>query len=798
MSQHRVIGRNHVKIDAADKVTGRARYADDLALPGMLHAKLLRSTHPHAEIRGIDVTAAREHPGVVAVLTGRDLPIPYGILPVTQDEHALCLDRVRCIGDPVAAVAAVDEETATEALALIRVDYRPLPAVPDMESALQPAEYPLHPGKRGDNLHKAVALEFGDVDAGFRDAHHVREDLFFYGGNTHLALEQHASLADAAPDGRLTLWSSTQTPHYVHRVLARVLEMPAARIRVVATPTGGGFGGKTDPFHHEIVAAKLALVTGRPVKICLTREEVFHCHRGRHPTLIWSRAGVDADGSLRALHVRTLLDGGAYGSYGVASTFYTGALQTVTYPLDTYRFEGARVYTTKAPCGPKRGHGTPQGRFALEVQLDKLAEDLDLDPAEMRLKHVLPANSVTPNRLQVGSIGLHRCLEEVVARSGWRHKHGQLPYGRGVGIACASYLSGAGLPIYWNPMPHSGVVLKLDRGGGVTVFCGSTDVGQGSDTVLALVAAEVLGLPVDHIRVRTSDTDLTPVDLGTYSSRVTVMTGNACLAAAENARRLLAEAAAEKLGVSPRDLVFAEGRVFPAADPDAGLPFAEAVQLAETKHGTLATVGHYTPPPPLGEYKGSGVGPSPAYSYSAAVVEVSVEPDTGRVRPEHVWIAHDVGQAINRLAVEGQVEGSVYMGLGEALFEEMDYRPQHHLVHKGPDLLAYKVPTTLDMCPVETVLVEDPDPNGPFGAKEVGQGPLLPIPPAVANAVYDAVGVRIDCVPITPDRVLEALAARAKGRPPRFGPDAFPEVPWPEPVRVPAPQPALSREGGVD
>jgi len=783
----RVVGTPHRKVDAVAKVTGRTRFADDLALPRMLHCRLLRSPHAHARIVQIDVSAALALEGVHAVLTGADTPIPFGILPVSQDEHALCPDRVRFVGDPVAAVAATTEEIATAALDLIAVEYEPLPPIADPIDALAPTDDPLHDYGDAGNIHKLVDLEFGDVEEGFARADRVREDLYFYGGNTHLAMEQHAALADWSPDGKLTLWSSTQTPHYVHRALAKVLELPPARIRVVATPNGGGFGGKSDPFSHEIVVAKLAMILGRPVKIALSREEVFYCHRGRHPTLMWVKSGVTNDGRITGLHFRTLLDGGGYGSYGVASTYYTGALQTVTYHVERYRFQGARVFTNKPPCGPKRGHGTPQPRFALEVQLDKLAEDLGMDPAELRLRHLVPPHTLTANWLRVGSMGLGACIARVVEASGWRERRGRLGPGRGLGLACSSYLSGAGLPIYWNDMPHSGVQLKCDRGGGVTVFCGSTDIGQGSDGILATIVSESLGVPLPDITVVTGDTDLTPVDLGSYSSRVTLMSGNAALQAAERAREILARHAAAALDVPVERLVFAAGRVFDATDPDRSLTFAEAVQRAEGREGTVGTVGSYTPPRSPGRYRGAGVGPSPAYSYSAAVVEVDVDPDTGIVRVAKAWVAHDVGQCINPTTVRGQVEGSVYMGLGEALMEEMVYRENRGLVHKVPSLLEYKSPTTLEMCDVDTYLIEDPDPNGPFGAKEVGQGPLLPIPPAVANAVYDAVGVRVDEVPIGPEKVLKALKEKVRGGAGRTGPTAFPDIPWPEPTRVPTP-----------
>jgi 4-hydroxybenzoyl-CoA reductase subunit alpha len=785
----RVVGRPYAKVDAAAKVTGQTKFADDVVLPRMLHCKLLRSKIAHARIVSIDVSRALAAPGVVAVATGKDLPIPFGILPVSQDEHALCTDRVRFVGDPVAAIAAVDEDAAFDALDLIAVEYEALPPIGTIDEGLAPATTPIHDYGDSANIHKLVSMEFGDTEAGFSRADRVYENLFFYEGNTHLPLEQHAAVADFGPDGKLTLWSSTQTPHYVHRALSKVLGMPPAKVRVIATPNGGGFGGKSDPFNHEIVVSHLSRVTGRPVKICLTREEVFYCHRGRHPTLMRVRTGVKKDGAITALHFQTILDGGGYGSYGVASTYYTGALQTVTYAVPTYRFDGARVFTNKPPCGPKRGHGTPQPRFALEVELDRIACDLGLDPAAIRREHLQPPDSLTANFLRIGSIGLGACIDKVVAASGWKKRRGKLAPGRGLGLACSSYLCGAGLPIYWNTMPQSGVQLKIDRGGGVTVFCGSTDIGQGSDSILAAIVAEILGIDPFDIRIVTGDTDLTPVDLGSYSSRVTLMTGNAAMQAAERARQMLVEAAAVKLEIRGERVGFADGRVFDVENPGRSMTFAEAAVLAESKFGTLGTVGSYKPPASAGRYRGAGVGPSPAYSYSAAVVEVEVDPESGIYTVPKIWIAHDVGKCINPVLVMGQVEGSVYMGLGEAMMEEMVYRTDanNNVVHKFPSMLEYKSPTTKEMSEVFTYLVEDPDANGPFGAKEVGQGPLLPIPPAVANAVYDAVGVRVDEVPITPEKILKALKAKAQGKPGRCGPERFPEVPYPAPIRVRTP-----------
>jgi 4-hydroxybenzoyl-CoA reductase subunit alpha len=779
-----VIGRSLVKVDAAAKVAGQTLFADDIVLPRMACAKILRSPHPHARIRSIDTSRAAAHPGVLATLVGTELPIPFGILPVSQDEHALCPDKVRFVGDGVAAVAAVDEETAEAACRLVEVDYEVLPPLLSVDEALARPDARIHEYGPHGNVHKEVSFDFGDVEEGFREADHVREDTFFFEGNTHLPMEQHAAVASFGPDGKLTLWSATQTPHYVHRALAKVLEMSPAHIRVVACPNGGGFGGKSDPFGHEIVVSKLSMKTGRPVKITLTREEVFYCHRGRHPVKMWIKTGLKKDGRITAMHFRSALDGGGYGSYGVASLYYTGALQTVTYRIPRYKFEGVRVFTNKPPCGPKRGHGTPQPRYALECHVDKFCADLGLDPARWRQENTLPPNTITANQMRVRTIGLAACFEHVIERSGWKEKRGRLGPGRGVGLAGSAYLTGAGLPIYWNAMPHSGVQIKVDRGGGVAIFCGSTDIGQGSDSLLACVAAEELGIRPEDVRVVTADTDLTPVDLGSYSSRVTLMTGNAAIQAARKVRTQIFEAAARKLEVPAARLLAADRRIWDAADPSRSLSFVEAVVLAESEFGTLGAVGSYRPPKSVARWKGSGVGPSPTYSYSAAVVELSADRETGIVRIDRIWIAHDVGRALNPMLVLGQVEGSVYMGLGEALMEEQVFRKG---LHKIPSMLEYKSPTTLEMPPVDSILVETLDPEGPYGAKECGQGPLLPVIPAVANALYDALGIRIDEVPITPEKVLAALEGRYRA--PRM-----PELTWPETVVVPPLEPAAASE----
>src|SRR5687768_14836760 len=436
-----VIGKPLRKIDAMAKCAGETVFADDLNLPRTIYARLLRSPHPHAKVLGINAARALKLAGVYAVLTGEDLPEKFGIMPSTQDEEALVTDKARYAGDPVAAVAAATESLAEKALGFIDVDYEVLKPILTIEEALASTEESqrIHTWNRHANIQKAVSFEFADVDGGFANSDYILEGTFFYQGNTHLPMEQYAAVAFYGPDDKLTLWSSTQTPHYVHRALAKVLGLPASRIRVVATPVGGGFGGKSDPFSHEICVAKLSMITRRPVKITLTREESFYVHRGRHPVKMFAKTGVKSDGTIQAMQFKTYLDGGGYSSYGLATVYYTGALQTVTYDVPRYKFQGLRAFTNKAPCGPKRGHGTPQPRYALEVHLDKIAEQLKLDPAEMRRAHLVEPNSVTANYLRIGSMGLGTCIDKVVKGSDWKNRFSgwngssrKLPFGKGI------------------------------------------------------------------------------------------------------------------------------------------------------------------------------------------------------------------------------------------------------------------------------------------------------------------------------------------------------------------------------
>ena len=778
MKEFQVIGHSRRKVDAVAKTTGTAKYADDISLPRMAHAKLLRSPHPHARILNIDVEAALALPGVFAIMLGEDLPIPFGVLPNNQDETALAIGKVRYIGEPVAAVAAVDEATAEQACELIRVDYDPLPAVFTIEDALASEGESIHSWTRQPNVHKSVALEFGNVAAGFARADYVREDVFFYEGSNHVALEQHATLADFDADGKLTLWSGTQVPHYLHRALSKVMDIPHSHVRVIVPVVGGGFGGKSEPLGFEFCVAELSRRTGRPVKISLTREEVYYTHRGRHPAKMWLKTGVMKNGTLTALSFRAFLDGGAFSSFGIATTYYVGSLLPLTYKLPAYKYEGARVFTNKPPCGPKRGHGAPQPRFGWEIQLDKIAEELGIDPIELRRRNLIEPFSTTMNSLRITSCGLETCLDKVMEASQWAERRNNMPPGKGLGVATSAYLSGTGTTMWHPELPHAGVYVQIDRGGGVTVFCGSAEIGQGSDHMLAAIVAEEFGLYPEDVRVVAGDTGLTPVDLGSYSSRVTFMVGNAVLQATGRLRDKLLETASHVLEVGSERLAFVDYRVIDTGDPDNSISFVDLAVRTESRIGTLGAVGSYSPPRLGGDYRGAVIGTSPAYSYTACIAEVSCDLESGEISVDKLWVAHDCGRALNPALVAGQIHGSAYMGLGEAMMEAQAFDGRG--LHLAPSLLEYRLPTSLETPEIEAIIVETHDAEGPYGAKEAGEGPENPIVPAISNAVYQATGIRFDDIPLGAHKVYEALYGRG---PKRTREIALPDFSFPQPER---------------
>ena len=767
-----LIGGRLRKIDGTGKVTGSTLYTDDIVVPGMLHGRILRSPHPHARILSIDTSEAEALDGVHAVVTGREMPTPYCIIPWTRDETALCVDRVRFIGDGVAAVAAVDEETAIRACGLIRVEYEILPAILEPEQALGPDAPQIHeagkPGRNG-NITKHVKLEFGAVDEELAASDIVIDGDYYFEGTTHTPIEPHCAIGWMDPLGRLTVWSSTQVPHYLQRELARVLDLDVARVRVVQPAVGGAFGGKSEPFDLEFCVAKLAMKAGRPVKILYTREEVFYSHRGRHPMKMRYRLGATHDGRIRAVDGKILIDGGAYASFGLVTTYYSGQLLTAPYAFGSYRFDSTRVYTNKPPCGPKRGHGSVQPRFGFEVQLDRLSERLGMDPIELRRRNFLGERTRTINELRVTSNGFLQCLDAVEGASEWSRKWRRMPYGRGVGVAGSCYISGTNYPIYPNDMPQAAIQIQVERSGRVAVLTGASEIGQGSNTVVATIAAEELGVPASYVRVYATDTDLVPVDLGAYSSRETFMVGNACLMAARRLRNTVETALADEWEIDTSRIRLAGGWAFDTDDPARRVAIAEAFNLAEARYGPLVAAGHYNTPKDVhGEYRGGTIGASPAYSFTAHVAEVDVDVESGFVRVDRIWIAHDCGRALNPVLVEGQMEGSAYMGFAEALMEEQIFKDAEHGragLHNAPSLLDYRIPTSVDTPELASLIVESIDPEGPYGAKEAGEGPLHPSIPAIANALFDAVGIRMDSLPFSPPRVWRALqddAARAR------------------------------------
>jgi 4-hydroxybenzoyl-CoA reductase subunit alpha len=760
VSTNTIIGKSMPLADAPGKVTGRGKYADDLVVPGMLYGMILHSPHAHARIRGIRTDRAEALPGVKAVITGKDAPTPYGVLPIGHDECAISVDKARYVGDNVAAVAATSREIAEVALGLIEVDYEVLPAFFDPLESMKAERGWIHDTKPH-NIEKEYHHEFGNPDAALGAADFVREQRYYAGEINHAAMEPHSTLAIWEPDGRMTVYSSTQVPYYLHRTLAEVCEMPMSQIRVIKPLVGGGFGGKSEVIPLEITAGVLAKKARQPVKITYTREEVFYAHRGRPITVIDLKMGITRAGKITGVAARVVQDGGAYCGYGPVTVLYSGALLGAIYDIPSVRYDGYRVLTNKPVCGAMRGHGTVNVRFAFEAMLDALAHDAGLDPADVRRQNMLKAPCVTVNGLRVTSYGLPECIEKVVERSGWNAKRGKLPAGKGVGVACSHYVSGAANPVVRSNMPHTTVHLKIDRDAAVTLFSGASEIGQGSDTMQIQIIAETLGVRPERVKLIAADTELTPVDLGSYSSRVTFMAGNACIEAAKNMRAQIYAAVAKRLGCDAAELESRGEEIVSKKNPALKMSFDAAVVAAIDFHGALVASGAYTPPEESrgGRFKGAGVGPSPSYSYSAQVAEVSVDTETGHVTVDRIVVAHDCGKALNPLAVEGQVIGSVYMGMGQALQEEMVWRNGRLM---NPTLLEYRIPTTLETPQIDCIIVESIDPEGPFGAKEAGEGSLAATIPAIANAIYDAVGVRIDSLPITPEKVLAALQEKRK------------------------------------
>jgi len=748
-------------IDGVEKVTGRARYTADLEHAGALVGRIFRSPVSHGEIVRVDVSKARALEGVVAVVTGEDCPHTYGVLPVAMNEYPLARERVRYRGEPVAAVAATDAETAQRAIELIAFEVRELPAYYTSAAARAADAVQLHANKPG-NLEREVHHEFGDLRAGFAAADLVREAQISCAEVNHAQIEPHACLADYDPlTARLTIQSVSQVGYYLHLMLARCLEMDTARIRVVKPFIGGGFGARVEVLNFEIISALLARAAAGKVLMQLTREENFLTHRARPQTDTRLKLGMRRDGRITACECEVVQRGGAYAGYGIVTILYAGALLQGIYDIPAIKYDGYRVYANLPPCGAMRGHGGVNTRHAFECLLDRMARELGLDPFAVRRANMLQAPTRTLNDLMVNSYGLAECLDKVERASRWRERIGTLPAGKGLGMACSHYVSGAAKPIHWTGEPHAVVNLRLDFDGSITALTGAAEIGQGSSTMVAIAVAETLGVSLERVRVIAGDSALTPKDNGAYSSRITFMVGNAAIDAAAKLKSVLVAAAARKLEAREEDIECTAEAFRVGAHGQSSLPFIDVVKAALVDRGPITISGSFSCPPEAqgGKHRGGAVGSTMGFSYAAQVVEVSVDNATGLVTVDKVWTALDCGHAINPLAVEGQVEGSVWMGMGQALSEETHYvngLPAH------ASLLEYRVPTTVESPPIEVAIVESHDPNGPFGAKEASEGALAGFAPALVNAVANATGIELNELPATPDRIMQALVERRR------------------------------------
>jgi len=750
MDEYTVIGKDIPREDGREKATGTAIYTDDMKLPGMLHGKLLRSPVPHARIRSIDVSKARRLPGVKCVITGEDTPkVKYGnwrLFPATQDEYPLAVDKVRFIGDEVAAVAAVDPDLAAEALELINVEYDELPPVFDVLSSVRKNAPVIHETSPN-NISVDRKIAYGDITKGFAESDYVREDIFTVHPVSPAYLEPCSSLAQCDQDGRITLWTSTQTPYIVQCLLASTLGMRENDIRVIKPNVGGGFGGKMELRPWEFCAAFMAKLTGRPVKFTLSREEELTTGRRRHPMRLKSKVGFKKDGTLMAKDLQIYLDGGAYNAMGPTATFLCGNFGAMLYRYPNYRFLGQHVYTNKPPASAMRGFGAPQSLFAAESQMNMAAEALGIDPIDLRIKNAMVTGDAIPDVATISSCGFIESLEAVRNMSNWKRNRKKNKNGYGIGIGCYSFISGGVFNWFNTQYPFSAAEVKVFSDGTAHLLTMASDIGQGANTVLKQILAEELGLQMEDIRLTAADTAMTPqADLGTWGSRVTLMAGNAIKDAARQIKDVLFGAVSGKFDLNVIfELECKDGRIQAKGKPDRGMPFGEAVAMVQkSNRGIPVTAkGYYTP-------RGKGL-VTPAFSFGAQVAEVVVDQETGVVQVKKMYTAHDCGTVINPMAVEGQLEGSIHMGLGYALSEELVMEGGKTLSNT---FLDYKLPTAMDMPPGESVCIETYEPEGPMGAKEAGEGLASPTAPAIAEAVYHATGYRCKDLPITPEKIL--------------------------------------------
>ena len=751
-----VVGKNIPRQDGKAKVMGAAQFADDIKLPGMLYGKILRSPVAHARIKRIDTSKAKKLPGVKAVITGEDTPkINFGnwrLVPESMDEYPLAIDKVRFIGDEIAAVAAIDKDIAEEAISLIEVEYEELPAVYTVDEARMENAPQLHDNVKL-NTSLSRTIHYGDVEKAFAEADLLLEDTFTVHAVSHAYMEPCSCVAKTDLDGRITIWTSTQTPYYVQVLLARTLGMRENDIRVIKPFVGGGFGGKMELRKWEFCAAFLSKLTGKPVKFTLTRAEELIAGRRRHAMKLISKIGFKKDGTILGKEFTAYLDGGAYNSMGPTAAFLCGNFGGFLYRFPSYKYNGFHVYTNKPPAGAMRGFGAPQALFVTETQMNIAADKLGIDPIDLRLKNAMEAGDEIPGVTKIHSCGFKECLEKVRKETNWdekRKKYKEEQSNKGIGIGCYSFISGGAFNWFNTQYPFTAVEVKVFDDGTVHLLTMASDIGQGCDTVLRQILAEELGVKVEDIRLTAADTAVTPqADLGTWGSRVTFQTGNAILNACAKIKEQLFKVLSLKFEANViHDMVCKNGRVYLKNRPDKGIEFKEAVRLAQkyNRGEPLTAYGSYTP-------RGHGL-VTPAYSFGAQVAEVTLDKDTGIYKVDKVTTAHDCGTPINPIAVEGQLEGSIQMGLGYATSEQFVMKDGKTL---NTTFLDYKVPTALDMPENEHYTIDIYDPYGPFGAKEAGEGLVSPTAPAIADAISCAANVRFKDLPITAERVLNEL-----------------------------------------
>jgi 4-hydroxybenzoyl-CoA reductase alpha subunit len=757
MNEHEtlnVIGKPYPKKDARIKVTGECRFAGDIAIPGMLHGKMLRSPHAHAQILNIDTKKAEALKGVRAVITGKDFPgILYGNFAHTRDYLPLAIDRVRYVGEEVAAVVAEDEDTAWEALDLIDVAYEPLPAVFDPEEAMKEGA-PLLYDNKPNNISSKSEWEFGDLEKGLKTSSLIRQDVFHTQALKHGMLETHTCIGLWDADGKVTLEACKQSPYVAWRQLAMGLGLPPHKVRVKQTFIGAGnSGGKQEALPMDFAAVMLSSRTGRPVRIVHTMEEVLIMGHMRHPFKIDLKIGVNRDGIIQAMDCYAIADGGAHSSIGQLSIYLLGAWLMMTYKIPNVRYRGCRVFTNKSFCGALRGHCVPQARFAFEGLLDTIADELGMDRFEIRKRNAITPGYEAPNGFKITTCGLKEALDKAEEVSGWRQKKGKLPKYRGIGVGASGFISGSNIM----GMSACSAMLKVQEDGSVALQSGATDVGQGCDTVLPMIVAEVLGIEPGDVSFALVDSDLTPIDGGTWSSRVTFYAGNAVKIAALDARNQIADVAAEILEARPEDLVFRKKRVYVKASPDQGTELDKVIRYCQNRRGmTIMGRGYYNAPcGHLDFAKGYG-NFTAAYSFYAQVCELEVDPETGQVQILNMWTAHDGGRELNPMLVRGQLIGSTMMHVGQALFEGVIRNDKGQTLNTS--FRDYKMPTFNDIPGLQELYSMDmPDPEGPFGAKEAGEGASGPVLASIANAIHDAIGVRIKSLPITPEKILKAI-----------------------------------------